>query len=415
MAQPSIEYFDQRAIALVATGTPSISTDAFDLIDGKSGTATGIVERPRDSAVLTHDDFDVTNEIAFVEGSFELAPPLTPGSASGVLGKTPAERALLPSALALALSSTNSTSRYTPISSSIPTANWKFWHAGTLKLVQNSRGKIDELSMMVEDRFKASGFRLEGVFDDVDEEDVPTTGDVSAFAKPAILTEANSVARIFVGDSTTALPIFVLAKGLKVKFGNELKTTVRTQLRSTKIRGRKGEFEFMIARTAKADFDPWAVRRAGTYIRGDITVIDDDGTRYSRLFFRGKIAEITEDDQDKEYGWTLKGRCRYLSAASPDYGIEFGLDSLRVIGDLPDGAAGAYSQQLSLQGVYGSAVVWSVLSGSLPGGTSIDSATGVVSGTATAGSTTCVIRATTTDLSGATITADSSSQAVVIT
>lgn len=415
MAQPSIEYFDQRAIALVATGTPSISTDAFDLVDGKSGTSTDVVDRKRDSAVLTNDDFAVTNEIAFVEGNFELAPPLTPGSSSGVLGKTPAERALLPCALALALSSTNSTTRYTPISTAIPTANWKFWHAGTLRLVEDSRGKIDELSMMVNNRFMASGFRLEGVFDDVDEDTVPTTGDVSAFATPAILTEANSVARIFVGDSANALPIFVLATGLKVKLGNKLKTTVRTQLRSTKIRGRKGEFEFMIARTAKADFDPWAVRRAGTFIRGDVTVIDDDGLRYSRLFFRGKIAEIVEDDQDSEYGWTIKGRCRYLSASVPDYGIEFGLDSLRVIGDLPDAAAGAYSQQLSLQGVWGSAVTWSVLSGSLPAGTSIDSATGVVSGAATAGSTTAVIRATTTDITGATITADSSSQAIVIT
>lgn len=415
MSQPAIEYFDQRAIALVASGTPDIATDAFDLVDGKSGTSTDVVERPRDSPVLTNDDFDVTNEIAYVEGSFELAPPLTPGSSSGVLGKSPAERALLPCALALALSSANSTSRYTPISSSIPTCNFKFWHAGTLRLVQSARGKIDELSMMVGNRFMAGGFRLEGDFDDVDEESVPTTGDVSAFAKPAIIEESNSVTRIFVGDSATALPVFVLATGFKVKLGNELKTKTRTQLKSTRITGRNGEFELMIARTAKADFDPWAIRRAGTYIRIDLSVVDDDGVRYSRLFCRGKIKDIVENDDDGDYGWTISGRCRYLSAAMPDYGIEFGLDSLRLIGDLPDAAAGAYSQQLSLQGVYGSAVTYTVHSGSLPGGTSLDSATGVVSGTATAGSTTCVIRATTTDIGGATITADSSSQAIVIT
>lgn len=415
MAQPAIEYFDQRAIALVASGTPDIATDAFDLVDGKSGTSTDWVERKRDSAVLTNDDGDVTNEIAYVEGSFELAPPLTPGSSSGVLGKTPAERALLPCALALALSSTNSTSRYTPISSSIPTCNWKMWHAGTVKLVENSRGKIDEISMMVKNRFMASGFRLEGDFTEVNEGSVPTNGDVSAFAKPAIIDESNSVARIFVGDSTTALPVFVLATGLKVKLGNELQTKTRTQLKSTRIVGRKGEFELMIARTAKADFDPWAVRRAGSYIRIDLSVVDDDGLRYSRLFCRGKIKTITEGSDEGDYGLTISGPCRYLSAAMPDYGIEFGLDSLRLIGDLPDAAAGAYSQQLSLQGVYGSAVTYTLLSGALPAGTSLDSATGVVSGAATAGSTSGVIRATTTDIAGNAITADSSTQAVVIT
>lgn len=419
MTQPAVEVFANRWVALAASGTPSSASDSFQLFDGKIGTGIALIERPRDNPVMTADDRVAGKETAYVEGDFSIQPPTTPGSSSGTTGRTPCERALLPAALTRALSSTNSTTRYTPISTGIPTVNLRFWQGGLYWDITSGNANINALRMAEGEQFTAQGWRLEGPFSsttDVDEDDVPTDGDVSAQVEPSVISPSNSVARIFQGDSSTALPLFVHCRSLVIGLGNEAKVTEFTQLTKSGVVKRKGTFEMTIARTDLADFNPWTARKAGTIIRGDFAVVDDDSTRYSRLFFRGKIDAIEVVDEDGWFGVKLSGRCLATpGSAGDDYGIEFGLDSLRLIGDLPDQAAGAYSQRLSLQGIYGSAVTYTVHSGSLPGGCSLDSATGVVSGTATAGTTTCVIRATTTDLAGNTITADSASQAITIT
>lgn len=416
MAQPSVDNFDSRVIAIKASGTPTSASDSFELFDGSCGVDVEVIERPRDSSTMTNDDFVVSKEIGFVEGAFELAPPVTPGSSSGTAGQAPAERALLPCALALALSSVNSTSRYTPISTAIPTANVKFWQGGEYHLISNVNGNISSLEMVVGQKFRAGGFRVQGESTTVDEDAVPTDGELDEFLEPATITYDNSVTRIFQGTSTTALPLFVHGRSLVVDLGNEVASTEFTQLLKTGVRRRKGTFTLVIARTDLDDFDPWAVRRAGTIIRADMSVIDDDATRYSRLFIRGKIEGIQKTDTDGYYSWTITGRCLASAAGGDDYGIEYGLDSLRLIGDLPDGTDDiAYSAQLSLQGVYGGPVTYTVHSGALPTGLSLSSTTGVVSGTpTTADDYTFVIRATTTDITGAAITADSASQVVTI-
>ena len=88
MAQPELEYFERRLVALKVesvSGTdaaPSSSVDTFDLMDGSSGTEFDKIERPRDRAYFTGESFVVGNKRAFVEGEFELIPPVAPGNAN---------------------------------------------------------------------------------------------------------------------------------------------------------------------------------------------------------------------------------------------------------------------------------------------------------------------------------------------
>jgi len=421
MAQPALQSGELRFFTVKAESSegtdasPSTSVNTFDLMEGKVSTAFDKVERPRDRPFFTAESFVVTNKRAMVEGGFELIPPNTPGSASGTLGNAPCEVVLFPTGLARTKSSTNSTTTYNPISTAIPTVTAYFYQSGTYYKLIGARGDISELSMMIGERLNAK-IKLEGVYSTVDEIAVPTDGDYSAFTIPTVATYANSVMRGFQGTSANALPVFFWGKSLKVNLGNELKTKQYTQKRISTIEDRAATWEAVIARPAVADFDVYALRDAGTTVRLDFTTVNDDGTRYERLKIRGQIENIEAAMVDgKDFGYKLTGPCIASDAGGDDFGLEYGLDSLRLIGDLPDAAAGAYSQQLSLQGVYGSAVTYTLLSGALPAGTSLDSATGVVSGAATAGSTSGVIRATTTDIAGNAITADSSTQAVVIT
>ena len=419
MAQPALDYFERRMIAIKAESTegtdaaPSTSVNTFDLLNGTSFTEFDKVERPRDRAYFTGESFIVANKRAGVEGDFELCPPVTPGDSS-TPGNAPCEVVLFPSGMARTKSSTNGTTIYAPISTGIPTVTADWFHAGTLLEVIGARGNITGLMMEVGGRFMGK-VRIQGVHADVDEASLPTDGDYSAFLAPSVITYANSVMRAYGSTAANTLPVFLWGKSLSVDFNNKLQTVQYTQKRVSGISDRNGTFTAKFARTAKSDLDIHALRDAGTQVIFDFTVVDDDGTTYSRLKARGQIETIKDVDQDGYRFYEVTGPCIASDAGGDELAVEFGLDSLRVIGDLPDAAAGAYSQQLSLQGVYGSAVTWTVQSGSLPAGTSISATTGVVSGTATAGSTTCVIRASTTAPDGTAITADSSSQAIVIT
>lgn len=420
MAQPALQSGELRFMTVKAETTegtdaaPSTSLNTFDLMDGSVSTEFDKIERPRDRAFFTGESFIVSNKRAVLDGMFELIPPVTPGDA-GNDGNAECEVVLFPCGMARTKSATNGTTAYNPISTSIPTVSAYFYQAGIYFKLVGSRGDISELTMAVGERFNGK-LSLQGVYSSVDETAVPTDGDYSAFLIPSVATYSNSVMRGFQGTDANALPVFFWGKSLKVSFGNELNTKQYTQKRISAIEDRAPTFEVVIARPAKADFDVYALRDAGTIVRFDMTTVDDDGTSYSRLKVRGQIESIENAMVDgKDFGYRLSGPCIASDAGGDEFGVEFGLDSLRLIGDLPDQAAGAYSAQLSLQGVYGSAVTYTVQSGSLPGGCSLNASTGVVSGTATAGTTTCVIRATTTDVTGATITADSSSQGITIT
>lgn len=421
MAQPDLESFSRRLIAIKAETTegtdaaPSTSLNTFDLLNGSSGTEFDKIERPRDRAYFTGESFIVSNKRAFVEGEFEVCPPVTPGSASGTLGNAPAEVILFPCGMEQSTkSSTLGLTIYSPISESIPTVTADFYHAGTLKEIVGARGNISSLSMAIGERAKGQ-VRLEGVYTEVDEATVPTDGDYSAFAIPSVATHDNSQMRFFPSTAANTLPVFLWGKSLSVDFNNELQTKQYTQLRISSISDRNATFTARFARPDKAEVDVYALRDAGTQVIIDFTTVDDDATTYTRLRIKGQIETITDTDIDGDFGYEISGPCIAQTGGGDEFELEFGLDSLRLIGDLPDQAAGAYSEQLSLQGVYCSAVTYTVNSGSLPAGASLNASTGVVSGTVTAGTTVCVIRATSTGPDGSTITADSASQSITIT
>jgi len=416
MAQPDLESFSLRMVAIKAESTegtdaaPSTSLNTFDLLDGTSGTEFDKIERPRDRTYFTGEEFLVSNKRAFVEGTIELVPPSAPGNATAT-GNAACEPVLLPCGLAITKNATSELTTYAPISSSIPTVTVDFYHAGTLKEIVGARGNITSLAMAIGERMSAQ-IRLQGVYTDVDETAVPTDGVYTAFTVPTVAAHDNSQMRYFSTDADT-VPLFLWGKALSVDFGNELQTKQYTQLRISAISDRKATFTARFARPAKADMDVYALRDAGTVIILDFTT--SDGTNYSRLRIRGQIDTINETDIDGDFGYEISGPCIANTGGGDEFKVEFGETSLRLLGDLPDQAAGAYSQSLNLQGVYGSPITYSLLSGALPAGTSLNAATGVVSGTATAGTTAGVIRATTTDAAGAAITADSVSQSITIT
>jgi hypothetical protein len=420
MAQPDLESFSRRMVAIKAESSegtdanPSTSLNTFDLLNGSSGTEFDKIERPRDRSYFTGESFIVSNKRGFVEGEFEVCPPVDPGNA-GATGNAPAEVVLFPCGMARTKSATLATTTYAPISTSIPTVTVDFYHSGTLKEIVGARGNISALAMAIGERAKAN-VRLEGVYTDVDEAVVPTDGDYSDFAIPSVATHANSVMRFYNSTASTALPVFLWGKSLSVDFGNTLQTKQYTQKRISSVSDRNATFTARFARPAKADVDVYALRDAGTQIVMDFTTVDDDGTSYTRLIVKGQIESISEVDIEGDFGYEISGPCIAQEGGGDEFKVEFGLDSLRLIGDLPDGEDGvAYSQSLTLCGVYGSAVTYSVQSGSLPTGLSLSSTTGVISGTPSAAATyTFVIRATTTDLTGAALTADSASQEVVI-
>ena len=81
-----------------------------------------------------------------------------------------------------------------------------------------------------------------------------------------------------------------------------------------------------IARTALADFNPWALRDAGTLITASLKLSESD-QRYSELGIRGQIEQINEVDIDGDYGWELTGRCVPSDAGGDEFYIEFGDDT----------------------------------------------------------------------------------------
>jgi hypothetical protein len=244
-------------------------------------------------------------------------------------------------------------------------------------------------------------------------EDALPTFDYSAFTVPVVVRKDNSIMRL---GTTTGAKVHLRGKSLSVDFNNGLSTKEYTQFGTTSISERKPLATMRFARPAIADIDVYALRAAGTHVAFDMTVVEDDGLRYSRLFGRGQIENITEPDIDGDFGYEITIRCIPSDAGGDEIGIEYGMVARQLLGDLPDGVSGtAYSQSLAYEGISWTPPVYSVLSGTLPTGLSLNTATGVVSGTPSAtGAFTFVLRAAGTNQAGSAVNADSVSQAVTI-
>lgn len=321
MAQPDLQQFKKRGLALalrVAAGVPvvpSAATNGVMLFNGTSGTEFDKIERPIDRPHFTGQPFAVGGKRAFIEGEFELYPPATPGGAAtsdancGVL--------LLPGGMTAVKDAVAKTTRYNPVSSGIAIADAKWWHAGTLKNVTGCRNNLTGLVMAIGDRFKGN-VRVQGEYENIGEEALPSI--TLPTKQPVVLRHDNSTTKVTVNGGAA---LTVWGKSLSVDVGNTIATKEYTSHKETGITDRAPTWTLRIAKTALADFNPWAVRDAAQTIEVAVRVTES-GNLYSELGIRGQIENVNETDIDGDYGWELTGPCVASDAGGDEFYIEFG-------------------------------------------------------------------------------------------
>ncbi|RPE81846.1 phage tail tube protein [Vulcaniibacterium tengchongense] len=322
MAQPQLDFFKKRGVAVkleTTEGTDAGPTPALNgvlLLNGSSGTEFDKIERPVDRPHFTGTPFVVGNKRAFIEGEFELYPPPTPGAAS--TSSADCEVLLLPAAMTAVKDATAKTTRYNPVSAGVPSATAYWWHSGTHKRVVGARNNITGLQLAIGDRFKGN-VRIQGAYTDVAEEALPAI--VVPTAVPTVARADNTETTITVLPGGT--PLVVWAKSLGVDFGAQLATKEYTSHKSNGLTDRQPTWTLRIARTSLADFNPWALRDAGTLIQAALRLTEADN-RYSELGIRGQIDQIGEVEIDGDYGWELTGPCIASDAGGDEFYIEFG-------------------------------------------------------------------------------------------
>lgn len=324
MAQPPLDLFRRRALLLKAESTegtdstPTGSANAILLMDGSSGTEFDAVERPIDRPVFGHDPFVVGNKRAFIEGMFELYPPATPGAVS--TSSADAEPILLPSGFAVAKDPVTKVTRYNPVSTAIPSATAYWYHSGTLIRALGARGNLTQLSMEVGNRFMAR-MRMLGNYSAMEEAALPSV--TLPNTVPPVIRHTNSTAHIV--SPAGGSPLLVWAKSLSVDLGNDLASKEFTSVKFNQISDRRPTWTMRIARTDLDDFNPLAVRDAGTIIQARIRVFSAASPGlYSELGIRGQIEQVQAADIDGDFGFEISGRCIPSTAGGDELYIEFG-------------------------------------------------------------------------------------------
>lgn len=327
MAQPPLDQFRKRLLTLAIEGTegtdanPTALANAILLMNGSSGTEFDTVERPIDRPFFTNDPFVVANKRAFIEGDFELYPPATPGAAT--TSSAVCEPLLLPAGMTVVKNAGAKTTTYNPISSGIPSSSAYWYHTGTLIKAIGSRHSITGLSLQIGNRAMAR-VRIQGRYDQMTETALPNgTLDQTV---PVVATYANSEAAITVGVGS---PLTVWAKSLSVDFGNELAQKEYTELNVNTISDRRATFTMRIARTDLGDFNPLAVRDAGTIVTLSFRTYNSDSKvgLYTHLQVRGQIEGVQPTDIDGDYGFELTGRCVASNAGGDEFFVQFGDDT----------------------------------------------------------------------------------------
>jgi hypothetical protein len=325
MAQPNLESFSRRALLLKVESTegtdatPAAATDAFDLFDGKSAIEFDKVERKRDRPYFTGDGFGVSNMRGTIDGGFEIVPPDAPGTDLAAC-----DAMLQIGGMKSTLSSGDKTTTYSPISTGIKSATAYWYHAGTQRKVLGARSQISGLALAVGSWLKAQG-KVIGSCTDVLEASLPGSLDYTAFKDPVFSTAENSTLKI--GTVTDGALLSTWGKELSIDFGTDLKTKEYTTKRLFTISDRKGSYKLRMARTAKSDFDPWALMKAGTLITAEFKLLQGDDL-WTALGFRGQIEKVDEVDIDGDYGLEISGPCIASDAGGDEFYITLGDDSV---------------------------------------------------------------------------------------
>lgn len=322
MAQPKLDFFKKRGVAIAIEATegtdaiPTVAANGVLLMNGSSGTEFDKIERPIDRPHFTGTPFVVGNKRAFIEGEFELYPPATPGGAA--TSDADCNVLLLPAGMTAVKDAVAKTTRYNPISANIPSATAYWWHVDTHKKVLGARNNITSLGITIGDRFKGQ-VRLQGAYDDVTQESLPSITLPSRV--PAVARADNT--ETYITTLPAGAPLLVWAKSLSIEFGNQLATKEYTSLKTNGLSDRQPTWSLRIARTALADFNPWALRDAATPITGSLRLTESSNL-YSEIGFRGQIDQINEVEIDGDYGWELTGPCVASDAGGDEFYIEFG-------------------------------------------------------------------------------------------
>ncbi len=321
MAQPNLESFKRRGLALALRASasvpvvPTAASNGVLLFNGTSGTEFDKIERPIDRPFLTGQPFAVGAKRAFIEGEFELYPPSAPGAADesdadcGIL--------LLPAGMTVVKDAAAKTTRFNPISSNVALSDAKFWHAGTVKNVSAARHNVTSLILAVGDRFKGN-VRIQGDYETIGEDALPEI---------ALPTTVPTVARADNTVTTIKVPggagLVCWAKSLSVDVANTITPKEYTSHKETGITDRAPTWTARIAKTALADFNPWQVRDDATIIQVALR-LTEKSKLYSELGIRGQIETVNETDIDGDYGWEMSGPCVANDAGGDEFYIEFG-------------------------------------------------------------------------------------------
>lgn len=319
MAQPDLQSFKKRGLAVklrALAGAPAVPTPAangINLFDGSSGTEFDKIERNLDRPFLGSQPFAVGARRAFIEGDFELVPPAAPGTDEAVCGVL-----LLPAGMTSVKDVGAKTTRYNPVSDGMAVSDAYWWHAGTHKQVLAARHNITGLTLAVGDRFKGH-VRIQGDYENVLEQALPSiTTDPTV---PVVARADNTVTKLTLLPA--GLPLNVWAKSLAVEFGNTIQSKEYTEHKESGISDRASTWTLRLARTALADFNPWAVRDAGALLTASLR-LSQAGSLYSELGIRGQIENINEVEIDGDYGWELTGPCIPSDAGGDELYVEFG-------------------------------------------------------------------------------------------
>jgi len=332
VSQPSLERFDQRVLAIkadVTEGTdpvPATATNAFQILNGTQKLSATDVARNVDRNVYTGKPKAKTNPIITISGDVELIPPTTPGDATGA-GVPPVSPLLLPggfkivkTAAAVGPPAVVGETRYKPITKLIPSATSYWYHNGTFAKLISARHAFSAIKLAIDDRFTAK-VDIQAAYTAIDEADLPTDMDYSAFGIPTIADDTNTVMLVNVAGSESD-DVHVMGKSLQVDLGSKLLTKRFTERRFNAINGMDPKFTLLLARPAKSDFDFYALWTAGTIITSSFKLLEPDG-RYSIVGIRGQIDDVADTNTDDDDLITVTGTCIASDSSSPTDGSDF--------------------------------------------------------------------------------------------
>lgn len=382
--QPELRQFDQRGIVIGPAGTSlAPATHALRLLDGSSDTTADRVERNIDTPYLGAKPASMKNHRAMINGTIELTPPAAPGQPT--TGVSSAKRALLCCKITETLTPLSRLTRLTPHSGADTLSDAIWWHAGLYLEVSDMAGDLSDLTMEIGQAFKGK-VAYEGPYEELAEDDLPEDWDYSAFPEPTVAEYSNSTLIINSLGDAAITDLHLRAKKLSATFGNGKAVHEYTEYKKGQVSTRDGKFTILIALTDLGDFNPDAFKRSREIISVEWMLREADG-RYSLLGVRGQIDNVKVVEIEKKAGFEITGACIPSDAGNDEIWIEFGDNTFALNGTLSAGVNSVVyvANGLTASGEYVAPLTWDISVGTLPTGLTINTSTGVISGTPSGG------------------------------